>query len=106
MAVVALLAILTGTRRAGVHALAFAVVVLVVLSPPLASSWGFALSVTATGGLILLAGLAWLVLEYSGGEKLTFDLTALKAQAANEYLRFSATACRPHGVRIVHAHES
>jgi len=56
MAVVALLAILTGTRRAGVHALAFAVVVLVVLSPPLASSWGFALSVTATGGLILLAG--------------------------------------------------
>lgn len=34
------------------------------------------------GSLILLAGLAWLVLEFSGGEKLTFDLTALKAQAA------------------------
>ena len=56
MAVVALLAVITGTRRAGVHALAFAVVVLVVTSPPMASSWGFALSVAATGGLILLAG--------------------------------------------------
>ncbi|MFM1966595.1 MAG: hypothetical protein RL134_2320 [Actinomycetota bacterium] len=56
MAVVALLAVITGTRRTGMHALAFAVVVLVVLSPPLASSWGFALSVAATGGLILLAG--------------------------------------------------
>ena len=55
MAIVALLAVITGTRRAGVHALAFTVVVLVVASPPLASSWGFALSVAATGGLILLA---------------------------------------------------
>ncbi|MDZ4288156.1 MAG: NADH-quinone oxidoreductase subunit M [Prosthecobacter sp.] len=34
------------------------------------------------GSLILLAGLAWLVLEFSGGAKLTFDLTALRAQAA------------------------
>jgi NADH-quinone oxidoreductase subunit M len=34
------------------------------------------------GSLVLLAGLAWMVLEYSGGGKLTFDLTALKAQAA------------------------
>ena len=56
MAIVALLAVITGTRRAGVHALAFAVVVLIVTSPPMASSWGFALSVAATGGLILLAG--------------------------------------------------
>jgi len=35
------------------------------------------------GSLILLAGLAWLVLEYSGGQKLTFDLNALRAQAAS-----------------------
>ncbi|GEP44022.1 complex I subunit 4 family protein [Brevifollis gellanilyticus] len=34
------------------------------------------------GSLILLAGLAWLVLEFSSGGKLTFDLMALKAQAA------------------------
>lgn len=55
MAVVALLAIITGSRRTGLHALAFAVVVLLVISPPLAASWGFALSVAATGGLIVLA---------------------------------------------------
>jgi NADH-quinone oxidoreductase subunit M len=34
------------------------------------------------GSLVLLAGLAWAVLEFSGGSKLTFDLTALRAQAA------------------------
>jgi NADH-quinone oxidoreductase subunit M len=34
------------------------------------------------GSLVLLAGLAWVVLEYSGGTKLTFDLTALRSQAA------------------------
>ncbi|HEY1083049.1 MAG TPA: NADH-quinone oxidoreductase subunit M [Prosthecobacter sp.] len=34
------------------------------------------------GSLVLLAGLAWVVLEYSGGGKLTFDLNALRAQAA------------------------
>lgn len=55
MAVVALAAIITGSRRTGLHALAFAVVVLIVLSPALAASWGFALSVAATGGLIMLA---------------------------------------------------
>lgn len=55
MAVVALVAIITGSRRAGLHALAFAAVVLLVLSPSLATSWGFALSVAATAGLVLLA---------------------------------------------------
>jgi len=55
MAVVALLAIITGSRRTGLHALAFATVVLLVLSPALAASWGFALSVAATGGLVVLA---------------------------------------------------
>ncbi len=34
------------------------------------------------GSLVLLAGLVWLVLEFSGGGKLTFDLQALRAQAA------------------------
>jgi len=34
------------------------------------------------GSLVLLAGLVWLVLEFSGGQKLTFDLNALRAQAA------------------------
>lgn len=55
MAVVALLAVITGSPRTGVHALAFATVVLLVLSPAMAASWGFALSVAATAGLVLLA---------------------------------------------------
>lgn len=33
------------------------------------------------GSLVLLAGLAWVVLEFSGGAKLTFDLEALRNQA-------------------------
>lgn len=33
------------------------------------------------GSLVLLAGLAWAVLEFSGGAKLTFDLEALRNQA-------------------------
>ncbi len=64
MGMVALLAVVTGTRRTGMHALAFAVVVLLVLSPALATSWGFALSVAATAGLILLA--APLVTRWGG----------------------------------------
>jgi NADH-quinone oxidoreductase subunit M len=34
------------------------------------------------GSLVLLAGLVWVVLEFSGGSKLTFDLEALRNQAA------------------------
>ena len=67
MAVVSLLAILTGSRRTGLHALAFAVVVLLISSPPLAASWGFALSVAATGGLIMLA--APIVSRWGGGDR-------------------------------------
>ena len=33
------------------------------------------------GSLVLLAGLVWLVIEFSGGRALTFDLEALRAQA-------------------------
>lgn len=33
------------------------------------------------GSLVLLAGLAWVVLEFSSGDQLTFDLNALRAQA-------------------------
>ena len=45
------------------------------------------------GSLVLLAGLAWLVLEFSGGSKLTFDLVALKAQAAATPLPADKQAC-------------
>ena len=77
MAVVALLTIITGTRRAGLHALAFAVVVLIVLSPSMASSWGFALSVAATGGLIVLA--APMVTRWGQGGRLRRAVVAALA---------------------------
>lgn len=56
MGVAALIAILAGGRRAGPSVLGTAVVALVVIQPWLAVSWGFALSVVATAGLVLLAG--------------------------------------------------
>ena len=52
---VVVVALLAGGRRNGPSLLATAVVLLVLTNPPLALSWGFALSVFATGGLILLA---------------------------------------------------
>ena len=54
MGVVMLLALLTGGRRSSPAVLATAVLVIVVVSPALAVSWAFGLSVFATGGLILL----------------------------------------------------
>ena len=55
MGAVALLALLTGGRRRAVPSLAGAVLVLVLVSPPLAASAGFALSVLATAGLVVFA---------------------------------------------------
>ena len=51
-------ALATGSRRAALPALAAAVVVLVLVDPDLAAAPGFALSVLATGGLLVLAP-AW-----------------------------------------------
>jgi competence protein ComEC len=50
-----LLALVSGRPRAAVPGLAATVMVLVVVSPALAADVGFALSVFATGGLLLLA---------------------------------------------------
>jgi competence protein ComEC len=55
MGCVGLLALVTGTRRAALPALCAAVVVLLLASPRLAATPGFALSVLATGGLLVLA---------------------------------------------------
>lgn len=55
MGSVVLVGMLVGGRRAGSSVLATSVLLLVVLSPTLAASWGFALSVFATAGLILLS---------------------------------------------------
>ncbi|MBU6279981.1 MAG: ComEC/Rec2 family competence protein [Actinomycetales bacterium] len=55
MGAVVLLGLLPGGRRAGPSVLATAVLVLVLWAPALTATWGFALSVVATGGLILLS---------------------------------------------------
>jgi NADH-quinone oxidoreductase subunit M len=44
------------------------------------------------GSLVLLAGLVWAVIEFSGGGKLTFDLVAMRAQAATSPLPATAQA--------------
>ncbi len=55
MGMIGLLALLTGRERHGVPALAAAVLLLVLADPTLARSYGFALSVLATAGLLVLA---------------------------------------------------
>uniref|UniRef100_A0A7L6B612 ComEC/Rec2 family competence protein n=1 Tax=Micromonospora robiginosa TaxID=2749844 RepID=A0A7L6B612_9ACTN len=55
MGAIGLAALATGRPRAALPALAAAVAVLVLLDPDLAGDPGFALSVCATGGLLLLA---------------------------------------------------
>ena len=55
MGTVAVLAIVVGGPRRGLPALAATVVVLLVLAPSLAISLGFALSVAATAGLLVIA---------------------------------------------------
>ncbi|MFY1672648.1 ComEC/Rec2 family competence protein [Plantactinospora sp. WMMB334] len=55
MGAIGLVALATGRPRAAVPALAGAVTLLVVVDPELAADAGFALSVLATGGLLLLA---------------------------------------------------
>jgi competence protein ComEC len=62
MGAIALLALATGRPRSALPALGAALLVLVFVSPPLARDPGFALSVLATAGLILLAPgwAAWL----------------------------------------------
>jgi len=55
MGAIALLALVTGRRRQALPALCSAVIVLLMVSPQLAVDAGFALSVLATAGLVLLA---------------------------------------------------
>ncbi|HKR48854.1 MAG TPA: ComEC/Rec2 family competence protein, partial [Pseudonocardiaceae bacterium] len=55
MGAVTLLALVLGRRRSAVPALGAAVLVLLLVDPALGSDPGFALSVLATGGLVLLA---------------------------------------------------
>lgn len=56
MGAIALLAIGLGRRRVGLSALLGAIALLLLVDPWLALSWGFALSVAATGGLLTVLG--------------------------------------------------
>lgn len=55
MGAIVLVGVLVGGRRGGPAVLAAGVLGLILLQPSLALSWGFALSVSATAGIILLA---------------------------------------------------
>ena len=55
MGAVVVASLLVGGRRPGPSVLATAILVLVVLVPSLAVSWGFALSVAATAGIVMWA---------------------------------------------------
>lgn len=55
MGAVVVLSLLVGGRRPGPSVLATAVLILVVVVPSLSVSWGFALSVAATAGIVMLA---------------------------------------------------
>ncbi|WP_230420891.1 ComEC/Rec2 family competence protein [Actinomadura soli] len=55
MGLIGMLALFTGRQRQGMPALAAAVLLLVLIDPGLARSYGFALSVLATAGLLVLA---------------------------------------------------
>ena len=54
MGAIVVLAMLVGGRRAGPSILSMAVIILILLDPSLAIAWGFALSVSATAGIIML----------------------------------------------------
>lgn len=55
MGLIGLLALAVGRRRQGLPALCAAVLLLILIDPALARSYGFALSVLATAGLLILA---------------------------------------------------
>ncbi|MDA2987727.1 MAG: ComEC/Rec2 family competence protein [Actinomycetota bacterium] len=55
MGAVVVLSLFVGGRRPGPSVLATAVLILVVVMPSLSVSWGFALSVAATAGIVMLA---------------------------------------------------
>ncbi|MDQ1601791.1 MAG: competence protein ComEC [Actinomycetota bacterium] len=66
MGAIALLAMVTGRRRRSLAALAAAALLLLLVDPWLARSYGFVLSVLATGGLVLLAPV-WARRWHAGG---------------------------------------
>ncbi|NGP08015.1 ComEC/Rec2 family competence protein [Rhodococcus sp. 14C212] len=81
MGAIGLLALVTGRRRHGLPALAGAVGALLVAAPELATDVGFALSVAATAGLVLVAP-AWVTrLRARGWPRSAAEVCAVSAAA-------------------------
>ncbi|MFG3522995.1 ComEC/Rec2 family competence protein [Nocardia nova] len=81
MGAIAVLAMVTGRRKQALPALCAAVIVLVTFSPHLAVDLGFALSVLATAGLILLAPIWSEWLEQRGWPRLVAEAFGVAAAA-------------------------
>ncbi len=62
MGAIVVIAFLVGGRTAGPSILSTAVIILLIFDPSLGTAWGFALSVCATGGLIVLTPI---LMEYA-----------------------------------------
>lgn len=81
MGAIAVLAMVTGRRKQALPALCAAVIVLIAFSPHLAVDLGFALSVLATAGLILLAPIWSEWLEQRGWPPLVAEAFGVAAAA-------------------------
>ncbi|MGK2241616.1 MAG: competence protein ComEC [Rhodococcus sp. (in: high G+C Gram-positive bacteria)] len=81
MGLIGLLSLVTGRRKQALPALAAAVIVLVVVMPELAVDWGFALSTTATGALVIIAPVWVDVLRRRGWPRWFSEMTAVSGAA-------------------------
>ncbi|GAA3234892.1 ComEC/Rec2 family competence protein [Actinocorallia longicatena] len=81
MGTIGLLAVLLGRERQGLAALAAAVVLLVWADPGLARSYGFVLSVVASGGLLVIAPRVRAALERRGASRRVAECLAVPIAA-------------------------
>lgn len=81
MGVIGLLGLVTGRRKQALPALAAAVIVLVTVRPELAVDWGFALSTTATGALIVIAPVWVDLLRRRGWPRWIAEMSAVACAA-------------------------
>lgn len=81
MGTIGLLSLVTGRRKQALPALGAAVIVLVIVMPELAVDWGFVLSTTATGALVILAPVWVDALRQRGWPRWLAELTAVSGAA-------------------------
>lgn len=81
MGTIGLLSLVTGRRKQALPALSAAVIVLVIVMPELAVDWGFVLSTTATGALVILAPVWVDALRLRGWPRWLAEMTAVSGAA-------------------------